>query len=1098
MEISKQSGYTFIYDEKDLTDIRSISIQMKDKTVAEALDVLFEGQPLQYQVRGKSIAITYKALLPSQNLKQPLKSEQGNLIRGRVTDEKGEPLAGVAVLIKGTTIGTNTDQDGSYTIVSPTPGNILIFRLVGHITQEVSIEEKTDISIVLKVMESRLDEIVVIGYGTQKKSVVTAAISRVSADDIKNTAPVRVDNVLKGLASGIIVTQSSGQPGEGSKVRIRGIGTINNSDPLYIIDGMPIEGGIDYLNPSDISSIEVLKDAASGAVYGARAANGVILVTTKNGTVGKTQVNYNFSMGYQNPWKKRDVLNATEYAIIMNEGLLNSGQNIRYPDPYSYGNGTDWQDLVFNKNAPVSNHQLSVSGANEKVNYFISAGYFDQEGIVGGNWDRSNYNRMTLRSNTLFYLLDNKERNYLNKFTLGVNVSYARTKSIGIATNSEYGSPLGSAIVFSPLLGAYEENPDAALAQHPYAVKDPKTGQVYTIAGSDYNEITNPLAQLALPGEKGNSDKFISNFWAELGLWDNLKIKSSFGTDLAFWGNDGWTPKYYLGQSRYADHSSVWSSMNRSIVWQLENVLSYEKSFLDKHNIQVLIGQSAKKTTGRNIGGANRDLIEENGNKANINFATGTAANGDQSVYGGAFNPHTLASLFSRISYNFNERYIFQATIRRDGSSNFGTNNRYAIFPSLSAGWNITNEQFMDERPDWLSFLKLRTSWGKNGNESIGAFRYIALTSSGNNYPFGKGDGVLYTGTKPSGLANPDLKWEESVQTDVGLDFGFFHNALNFTVDYFYKKTNGMLMTMSIPSYVGEAKPIGNVGEMDNKGVEFETTYRFNTGKWGFRLGANASYIKNKMLRLGNEEGFSNYDYYQNVGTISRAENGYPFPYFYGYQANGIFQNWDEINNYVNKEGKVIQPKAVPGDVRFIDINGDGKISDDDRTIIGNGNPDWTFGFNTNITWKGFDLSFMLQGTIGNDIYDATRRTDISYINLPSYMLNRWTGEGTSNTIPRFSFTDENGNWLSSSLFVKDGSYMRLKNLVLGYSLPNHLTRKYFVSNLRIFASAENLLTLTKYEGLDPEISSGGTSLGIDRGIYPQARTYSFGLNISF
>src|SRR5690606_20095502 len=445
----------------------------------------------------------------------------------------------------------------------------------------------------------------------------------------------------------------------------------------------------------------------------------------------------------------------------------------------------------------------------------------------------SNYNRMSLRSNMIFNLLDNQERNFLHKFSLGVNASYSRTKSMGISTNSEYGSPLGSAIAFSPLLSVYEKDPAAALARHPYAVKDPNTGEVYTIAGADYNEITNPLAQLALPGDKGNADKFISNFWTELYLWDNLKFRSSFGTDLAFWGNDGWSPKYYLGQSNYREESRVWSEMNRGLVWQLENVLSYEKSFLDKHNLQVLVGQSAKKNTGRNLGGANRHLVEEDGSKANINFTTGTAANGDMSVYGGAYSPRTLASIFSRLSYNYDERYMFQATIRRDGSSNFGANNRYATFPSFSAGWNITNEQFMEGRPEWLSAMKLRGSWGKNGNESIGAFGYVALTSSGNNYVFGTGDGTIHVGTKPSGLANPGLRWEEAVMSDMGLDLRFCRKSLYLSVDYFYTKTNCMLMTMSIPSYVGEANPIGNVGEMEEEGVEFETMYLFRTGDRG-------------------------------------------------------------------------------------------------------------------------------------------------------------------------------------------------------------------------------------------------------------------------
>ncbi|MBN1181405.1 MAG: SusC/RagA family TonB-linked outer membrane protein, partial [Bacteroidales bacterium] len=758
-----------------------------------------------------------------------------------------------------------------------------------------------------------------------------------------------------------------------------------------------------------------------------------------------------------------------------------------------------WQHEVFNYNAPIQNHQLSISGMSDRSNYYISAGYLKQDGIVGGNYDRSNYERLTLRLNTTYDLFDIKERrNYLNNIKIGVNTAYTRSNSRGITTNSEYGSILGSAIAFSPLLGIYEEDQDVAAALYPTAVRNPDNDLIYTIAGSDYNEITNPLAQLTLPGDKGNSDKLVSNFWAEITLWDNLKFKSSFGTDLSFWGNDGWTPKYYLGQSNKAENSSVWSSMNRSLVWQLENVLSYEKTFLQNHNIQVMLGQSAKETTGRNIGGSNKYMVEEDPDRANLNFTTGTSSNGDQTVYGGAYSPHTLSSLFGRLSYNYDERYMLQATVRRDGSSNFGPGNRFAIFPSVSLGWNLTNEEFMKNRPEWLTSIKMRASWGKNGNESIGAFGYVVLTSTGNNYVFGSGDGTLYNGTKPAGLANADLRWEESIQSNIGLDLGFWNNSLTVTADYYVKKTDGMLMKMPVPSYVGESKPTGNVGEMENSGLEFELSYRFKVADCSFRISGNTSYLKNELINLGNDEGFSNYDYYQNVGTISRAENGNPFPYFYGRKTNGIFQNWDEVNEYLNDDNELIQPNAAPGDVRFVDINKDGVINDADMTNIGNGMPEWTYGFNLSIEWKGFDFNMMLQGTAGNDIYDATRRTDISYINLPSYMLNRWTGEGSSNKYPRFTFSDDNGNWLSSDLFVKDGSFMRVKNIQLGYTLPQILTKKADISKLRFYVSAENLLTFTRYEGFDPEISSGGTSLGIDRGVYPQARVFTFGVNISF
>ena len=485
--------------------------------------------------------------------------------------------------------------------------------------------------------------------------------------------------------------------------------------------------------------------------------------------------------------------------------------------------------------------------------------------------------------------------------------------------------------------------------------------------------------------------------------------------------------------------------------------------------------------------------VDEKGKEQTVDVLDGYTTN--ISIYGGK-NPYaTISSLFARLSYNYDERYMFQATVRRDGSSRFGSNNHYATFPSFSLGWNVTNEPFMQNRPSWLTNLKARFSWGKNGNENIGNFRYTVMTASGNNYIFGSNTNT--PGVKASGLPNPDLKWEESEQLDFGLDFGFFHNALTFTIDYYKKTTNGMLMEMNIPSYVGESKPIGNVGKMENSGIEMEAVWKFHAGDFNFRIGGNLTYLKNKLIEYGNETGWANYDSFQGAGTITRAENGKPFPYFYGYKTAGVFQNQGEIDSYLNAAGTPIQPNAVAGDVRYVDVNGDGKITDDDRTDIGNGMPDWSFGLNLNASWKGFDFSMMLQGTIGNDVFDATRRTDISTVNLPSWMLSRWTGEGTSNKIPRFALGDSQ-NWQSNDLYVYDGSYMRLKNIQLGYTLPHSITSKFFVSTLRFYVAAENLLTFTKYHGFDPEISSSATSLGVDYGVYPQARVWTVGVNVGF
>lgn len=1018
---------------------------------------------------------------------------QSQKFSGTVVDETGEPIIGASITVKGQKTGAVTDMDGNFQIQAA-PGSTIVVSYIGFTAKEAKASD--NLKITLQEDHQTLADVVVVGYGVQKKSVVTASIAKVSADDLNGTAPVRVDNALKGLASGVTVTSASGQPGASSQVRIRGIGTINNSDPLYIVDGMPIEGGIDYLNPSDIQSIEVLKDAASGAIYGTRAANGVILVTTKGGEKGKVHVNYNFSYGWQNPWKHRDVLNATEYAVMMNEGLVNAGQAPIYDDPYSYGEGTDWQDEVFNSNAGVVNHEINVSGASDRLNYYLSAGYYHQDGIVGGNYNRSNYRRMTLRSNTSYILFDNtKDREWLNKLTIASNISYARVQNKSIDANSQWGSPLGSALYLSPILkptvsGADADN-QAALYGKDYMLYD-RNGNMYTIPGSSYQEMNNPLAMLSLPGDDNWSHKFVANFSADLNIGWGVKYRISYGADLSFWGADGYTKLYYLSGNNRATITNAHQTSDRGTVWQLENVLTWDKKF-GKHSINAVLGQSALENTGMNLYASLQNLKDIT--KPYMNNTSADQSRGEMSASGGPAYKHTLSSYFFRASYNYDERYMAQVTVRRDGSSRFGANNRYATFPSFSLGWNVINEPYF-KAPSWLSNLKVRGSWGKNGNDNIGDFTYAAWTSSPYNTVFGRSETVV-NGVQAGALANPDLKWEESVQTDLGLDFGFFDNALTFTVDWYSKKTSGMIISMPIPNYVGADAPLGNVGDMKNEGVEFELGYKWHVGTANFHVKGNASYLKNTLTNLGNTSGYLELDNMQNTGTITRATNGEPFPYFYGYKTNGIFQTVEEVNAYTNSKGELIQPNAKPGDVRFVDVDGDGAITAADRTKIGKGMPDWTYGFTFGAEWKGFDFMFMLQGTIGNDIYDATRRTDVRPANLPSYMLNRWTGPGTSNKYPRFVVGDAT-NWQSSDLYITDGSYLRLKNIQLGYTLPANLTRRIFVNKLRLFVAAENLITFTKYAGYDPEISSGGTSLGVDYGVYPQSRTFTVGFNLGF
>ena len=1027
---------------------------------------------------------------------------QQQTVKGVVKDVTGEPIIGASVLVKGTNNGTITNLDGAFSLSNVEEGVEIEITYVGYLPQIVK-ATIAPLNIILREDTKTLDEIVVIGYGTQKKSVVTASIAKVSSEDLSRTSPTRVDNALKGLAAGVQVTTLNGQPGASSRVRVRGIGTINNSDPLYIIDGMPVDGGIDNINPADIASIEVLKDAASGAVYGARAANGVVLVTTKKGSIGKTKVSYDFSYGWQSAWKKRDMLNATQYATLMNEAADYAGEAPRYEQVASLGSGTNWQDALFYDNAPVQNHQLSISGASEKVNYYFSLGYYDQDGIIGGNYDASNYQRLSLRSNTMYTLFDESEqRNWLKKMTFSMNIAYSRVNSVGVTAGSLTGSPLGDALFMDPTMSVYakDESKLQNYDRNTYGdpIYDKRSGQLLSMPSSDFNELANPLARLSLPYEKNNSDKIIATLAAELSVWDHLKYKFSWGSDLAFWGKDGWNHPHYLNKNATNDKSKVWSEMNRGYTWQIENVLTYDKTF-GVHSFAVVLGQSAKKYTGRGLKGDAMDMIEYIGDKANLDFTTGLQSAGKRNATGGAFDPTTLASYFGRLSYNYDERYMLQVTVRRDGSSNFGPNNKWATFPSVSLGWNITNEKWMDQRPSWLTNTKLRLSWGKNGNENIGAFRYMANVAIGNNYVFGTpGYQSIVMGSKPSGTPNKDLKWEESEQYDAGLDFGFFNNALTFTVDYFYKKTNGMLKEMSIPSYLGESKPWGNVGSMKNEGVELELGYKFNKGDWNFGISANASYLKNELINLGNADGFEMYDNVHQIGNVSRAENGMPYPYFYGYKTNGIFQNKEQIDAYVNDKGQKLQPNAVPGDVIFVDFDKNGEINDKDKTMIGKGTPDWTFGLNLNASWKNIDFSMLLSGAMGQEIMDVTRRLDCRYVNLPAEFMNRWHGEGTSNTMPRFSWANNNDNWRVSDLYVHNGSYARIKNIQLGYTLPSYLTQKIFIQKLRFYVAAENLLTMTSYKGLDPELNGDERSNGIDRGYYPQARTFTVGVNLNF
>lgn len=1078
----------------DLT--RKVNVQMKDATVNQVLGKLFGGTDVKWTISGKQIQI-YRPQVSEPQFGQNTK----RTLTGVVVDSNGEPVIGAAVMLGGgTDVATTTNDLGHWTLTVPSDAKFLNIVSLGYEDTVLSLGRATEYYTVVKEDISLLDESVIVGYGVQKKSVLTAAISSVKSDQLSTVAPTRVDNVLRGMVSGVTITSSSGQPGASTQVRVRGIGTINNSNPLYIVDGMPVTGGIEYINPSDVESIEVLKDAASAAIYGSRGANGVILVTTKKGSEGKTTVSYTGSYGISNPWKKLDVLDATTYALAINEMNMNVGNKPVYDDPQSFGKGTDWQEEVFNRNAPMTDHQISISGGNAKANYFISGSYLYQEGIVGGNYNHSNYGRYTLRANNNYTLFDRSETaDFFRKFRLGTNITYSHDNSRSINANSERGSVLGSAITIPGIFPVYAENPDEVLSEYPTAIKDSE-GRPFSIVGEQFAAMTNPLALLHMPVDTYTTDKIVASGYAEFEIIKGLVLKSSVGADMYFTKDDGYSVPYYMNSTRQSTSSTVWSTITRDFSWQVENTLSYEFTIGNGHNFNALVGQSAYSHWGDYVSGTSYDIrnvsqpwLDATDQDANMRSASGSPS------------PHSrLASYFGRLSYNYDERYMLEFTIRRDGSSNFSPENKWANFPSVSAGWNLTNESFMKNRPSWFTRAKLRASWGMNGNQNIGTFAYTSMMQGTAGYMLGvESLTALAPGLVPRAYSNAALKWEESVQTDIGVDLGFWDNALSLSLDYYDKRTNGMLMYMSLPSYIGNNLPWGNVGNMKNSGFEFDITWKHSVSDFNYSIGLNGSYNKNVLVKLGNETGYENYDeVLGTLGTISRGENGLPFPFFYGWKTDGVFQSDREADAYRNDKGERLQPYAVAGDVKFVDYNEDGVIDDADRTMIGKGMPDWTFGFNLSASWKGFDLSALFSATVGNDIYDATRRTDYPLVNMQTHLYEgRWHGAGTSNRLPRITSEADGGmnkNWRSSDLMVYDGSFLRCRSLMLGYTIPQQLTRKALISKLRVYLSAENLFTLTSYHGMDPEISSGGTSLGIDKGVYPQARTFSAGINLTF
>lgn len=994
----------------------------------------------------------------------------GQTVTGLVVDsETQEPLVGVNIFLEGTEIGTATNVNGAFSLNVPSLEGTLIFRYIGYVTKEVPINgnQEFNVSLVSDVIFG--EEFVVVAYGLQQRSLVTSAISRIESRQIEQSASLRVEQALQGRTAGVMVMQNSGQPGSSATVRIRGIGTTGDAEPLYVVDGMPV-GGIDFISPSDIASIEVLKDASATAIYGARGANGVVMITTVEGRPGPIQISYSGYTGFQNPWKKTDLLDAPDYMMIMNESYANDGRAIPFPDIddriAQIGSGTDWQDEVFNYNAPMTNHSLRLSGGSETSTYMTSLSYRQQDGIVAEG--KSNYERFTFRLNS-----DHNR----GRLSYGSRLNYTNKTTRGINPNEEFGGIMARVSNIDPVTPVYDE--DGNFAQSPYASQ----------------EVVNPVAAIDIINSEWNEDKFVGGVYGQFDITNRLSLRSSADIDLAFGNNRSFTPTYNLGGNVINTTTSAMQEQNKWITWQTSHVLRFGDN-IREHNYSILGGFELLDRRNEWLGGTRANLSMESFDHAWLSVGTDE----DSMTNWGGMGLESIASYFTRLNYDYNNRYMFEGVLRVDGSSKFGPDNRWGVFPAFSVGWVLTEEDFMSDLGA-LTFLKLRGGWGQNGSDNIGQFSFTPLITTHAGYGFGVTPSVV-TGAYPGQIANPNLKWETSEQLSAGIESAFYNHRYYLNLDFYIKDTRGLLLSAPIPEFIGNAPPVINGGTVRNQGIEIESGFRQITGDWNFDVSLTGTWNRNEVTAIDNEEGrLFGAGVSTSMNNVAMAEVGKPIAFFWGHETKGIFQSEADVQSHVNSDGELIQPNARPGDLIFVDQNDDGQITDEDRVMIGNPYPDFTLGLNVNTGWRNLDFNMFWYGAFGHDIFTGgTRRHDLNMPNWKEDVLDRWTEDNPSSTHPRVTILDPNGNFTRpSDFFVEDGTYVRLRNVSLGYTMPAHLVNVIGATRLRVYVASQNLLTFTGYSGHDPEIgSSWALDVGIDRNIYPQARSFSLGINLDF
>lgn len=1053
-EIENQTDYLFIYNNQ--VDINKItSVKVKNEAVAQVLDRILSGTGINYELEGTHIILTTEAI------KDLHAQQQAKTVTGTVTDVSGEPIIGANIRIKGTTTGTITDIDGNFSIEAK-PQSVIEVSYIGYLTQETVINNQKSIRFLLKEDTKTLDEVVVIGYGVQKKADLTGSVANINTEKLNTQSNANIGQALQGKIAGVDIVSQGGAPGSGTRIMVRGIGTLNNASPLYIVDGMYMNS-IDHINPNDIASIDVLKDASSAAIYGSRAANGVIIVTTKEGsnTEGKPIIDLSVNLGISTASKFLDMLDAKGWAEVTTIARQAIGKPaLDMATDLANKPDNDWQDIMF-RPALMQNYNLAVKGGGKYSTYYTGLGYFNQDGIVKG----TNYQRYNIQSKN-----DYKR----GIFSAGTNliISFSHDKPLHQELR---GGMIGTILQSVPTLEKYDDTREGGY-------------------GGTYGDVVNIPHPLAIIDDNimdryNENVKIFANLYAQIELFKGLKYKLNLTPDFSFERYKNYLNKYDFGLATNSITQLTERQRRRRNIL-VENLLTFDRTF-GEHKISALAGYTYQDSRFRHIQAYGEGLpqgLEE------IDAATTNRSNEGNSWRS------VLTSILGRVFYSYQNKYLFTATIRRDGSSKFGKNNRYGYFPSFSLGWNVAEEKFM-ENVHWLDQLKLRGGYGVLGNQEIDNYQYSSTITTGINYP--DGNGSLLQGAFPKNFANPDIKWEETAMTNVGIDFMAFNNRLSLTADYYVKNTKDILLTVPIPISSGGANdPIRNAGKIRNNGFEFNLGWMDQPNpdiSYGINL--IGSFNKNKVIAMGSESGsIKGGSTNQNI-TTSETKAGYPIGGYWLISTAGYFNSQEEVDAYA-KDGKKIQPAAEPGDIKFVDANNDGVINDDDRVFQGSPFPDFTFALNGNMRYKNFDLSIGLQGVLGNKIYNATRQTleDVTKgSNFLASCLDYWTPENKNASHPRLTWDDPNRNTRAESdRYLENGSYLRLRSVQLGYTFPQTWF-KGAIQHARVYINAENLFTITSYSGYSPDVNADNANYrGFDNFIYPTNRTFMLGLNVTF